>query len=182
MDMGILCLPPLFHRYNRAFFATAIPYHQLRLSWSRRMSRAAGSYRRRGGLGQITLSLPVLSPLPASATHSTLMHEMIHAWVDLVLHRREGHGPCFRAKMGEINGQDMGLTISIRHHFPVPPSPASWQARCDCCGAVTPYQRRVKGLACRACCRRFNGGCWDQRFLLRFEPNPPQVQDQESWG
>ena len=25
--------------------------------------------------------------------------------------------------MGEINGQDMGLTISIRHHFPVPPHP-----------------------------------------------------------
>ncbi len=99
--MGVLCLPPLFHRYNRAFFATAIPYHQLRLSWSRRMSRAAGSYRRRGGLGQITLSLPVLSPLPASATYSTLMHEMIHVWVDLVLHRREGQAPAFAPRWGK---------------------------------------------------------------------------------
>ena len=176
--MGIAFLPPLLHRYNRAFFATAIPCDRLRLRWSRRMSRAAGSYRRRGDLAEITLSLPVLSPLPASATHSTLVHEMIHAWVDLVLHRREGHGPCFRAKMEDINGQETGLTISIRHHFPIHPAPASWQACCDSCGAVTPYKRRVKGLACRACCGRFNGGRWDQRFLLRFERHLPQVRNQ----
>ena len=180
--MGIAFLPPLFHRYNQTFFAQAIPYDQLSLGWSRRMSRAAGSYRRRGGRAQINLSLPVLSPLPTSATHSTLVHEMIHAWVDLVLHRKEGHGPCFCAKMEEINSQETGLTISIRHRFPIPHIPASWQARCECCGGVTPYRRRVKGLACRACCGRFNGGRWDQRFLLRFERNPASVRRQESSG
>lgn len=180
--MGVAFLPPLFHRYNRTFFAQAIPYDRLRLRWSRRMSRAAGSYRRRGGLAEIVLSLPVLSPLPASATHSTLVHEMIHAWVDLVLRQREGHGPCFRSKMENINRQGTGLTVSIRHHFPVPSTPASWQARCDFCGTTTPYQRRVKGLACRACCGRFNGGCWDRRFLLRFERHPASVQGEASWG
>ena len=178
--MSVVFLPPLFHRYNQEFFGKAIPHHQLRLSWSRRMSRAAGSYRRRGGLGQITLSLPVLSPLPPSATHSTLVHEMIHAWVDLVLQQREGHGPCFRGKMEEINGQGTGLTISIRHHFPVSRSPAAWQARCDCCGATTPYRRRVKGLACRTCCGRFNGGRWDWRFLLRFEHHGAPLPHQGS--
>ncbi|MCY4055896.1 MAG: SprT family zinc-dependent metalloprotease [Cyanobacteria bacterium MAG CAR4_bin_6] len=180
--MGVAFLPPLFHRYNQAFFARTIPHDQLRFSWSRRMSRAAGSYRHRGSLARITLSLPVLSPLPASATHSTLVHEMIHAWVDLVLHRREGHGPCFCSKMEEINSRKTGLTVGIRHHFPVPARPASWQARCGCCGAVTPYKRRVTGLACRTCCRRFNGGRWDQRFLLRFERHPANAQDQGSWG
>lgn len=180
--MGVAFLPPLFHRYNQTFFAKAIPYDRLRLSWSRRMRRAAGSYRHRGDLAKITLSLPLLSPLPTSATHSTLVHEMIHAWVDLVLHQREGHGPCFRAKMEDINGQGTDLTISIRHHFPVPHTPASWQARCDNCGAATPYKRRVKGLACRACCGRFNGGRWDQRFLLRFERHPSSVQGEARWG
>ena len=53
--MGVAFLPPLFHRYNQTFFAKAIPYDQLRLSWSRRMSRAAGSYRRRHSLAEITL-------------------------------------------------------------------------------------------------------------------------------
>jgi len=181
--MGIAFLPPLFHHYNQTFFDQAIPYDQLCLGWSRRMSRAAGSYRRRGGLAAINLSLPVLSPLPTSATHSTLVHEMIHAWVDLVLHRRESHGPCFHAKMEDINGRRTGLTVSVRHRFPIPRTPASWQARCECCGTVTPYQRRVKGLACRACCRRSNGGRWDQRFLLRFERHPAGgQQDQASVG
>ena len=180
--MGVAFLPPLFHRYNQTFFTQAVPYDQLGLRWSRRMSRAAGSYRRRGSRAEITLSLPVLSPLPASATHSTLVHEMIHAWVDLVLQQREGHGPCFRAKMEEINRQGTDLTVSIRHQFPVPPRPAAWQARCDCCGAATPYKRRVKGLACRTCCGRFNGGRWDQRFLLRFERRPSTVQGEVRWG
>lgn len=84
--------------------------------------------------------------------------------------------------MEHINRQGTGLTISIRHHFPIPRTPASWQARCDCCGAVTPYKRRVKGLACRACCGRFNGGRWDQRFLLRFERHPASVQGEARWG
>ena len=180
--MEIACLPPLFHRYNQAFFAQAIPYDKLRLGWSRRMSRAAGSYRRRGDLGQINLSLPVLSPLPISATHSTLVHEMIHAWVDLVLHQRESHGPCFCAKMEEINGQETGLTITVRHRFPIPRTPPAWQARCGCCGAVTPYRRRVKNLACRTCCRHFSGGRWDRRFLLQFERRPDGLRTQAGLG
>ena len=60
------------------------------MRWSDgRMSRTAGYYRRGPGVGEgrgseIVLSRPVLEPLPQEATESTLCHEMIHAWVDLV--------------------------------------------------------------------------------------------------
>lgn len=96
--MGVVFLPPLLHRCTQAFFATAIPHDQLRPSWSHPMGRAAGSD----------------GHCCPSATHSALLvHEMIHGWVDLVLHQREGHGPCLCAKMEEINGQGMDLAISM---------------------------------------------------------------------
>ena len=167
--MVLALLPPLFHRFNREFFDGEVPY--LRLSWSDgRLRKTAGRYRRDRNGAAIELSTPVLSCLPEEATHSTLVHEMIHAWVDLVLRQREkGHGPLFLAKMEEINAAEPGFRISVRHCFPTRPQRPRWQARCDHCGLVTPYRRRTQGLACRRCCERFNGGRWDRRFLLRFE-------------
>ena len=60
------------------------------IRWSDgRLRKTAGFYRR--GLGaphkqgcEIVLSKPLLGKLPQSATESTLCHEMIHAWIDLV--------------------------------------------------------------------------------------------------
>ena len=59
----------------------------------------------------------MLSCLPEEATRSTLVHEMIHGWVDLVLCQRgKGHGPLFLAKMEEINAAAAGFTISVSHY------------------------------------------------------------------
>ena len=90
-------LLPLFHRLNREHFSGVLvvagqPLTAVR--WSDgRMSRTAGYYRRGPGVGEgrgreIVLSRPVLEPLPQEATESTLCHEMIHAWVDLVQRHR----------------------------------------------------------------------------------------------
>ena len=116
--MVLAPLPPLFHRFNRELFAGRIP--ALSLSWSNgSMRRTAGMYRRDCRGAAIVLSRPVLSCLPEEATRSTLVHEMIHGWVDLVLCQREkGHGPLFLAKMEEINAAAPGFTISVRHCFP----------------------------------------------------------------
>ena len=88
-------LPPLFHRLNREHFEGSLVQAGLPLvavRWSDgRLTRTAGIYRRgrrRDGsdVCEIVLSRPVLEPLPRQATLSTLCHEMIHAWVDRVLH------------------------------------------------------------------------------------------------
>ena len=110
----MLPLLPLFHRLNREHFEGSLVSRSadlplVALRWSDgRMSRTAGCYRRGPGVAgdrgcEIVLSRPVLEPLPRAATESTLCHEMIHAWVDLVLRRRESHGPRFRAQMETIN-------------------------------------------------------------------------------
>ena len=147
--MPLQPLLPLFHRLNREHFGGALvdggqPLTAVR--WSDgRMSRTAGFYRRGPGVGEgrgseIVLSRPVLEPLPQIATESTLCHEMIHAWVDLVQRRRESHGPLFRARMAAINAAQSRFQVSIRHSYPVPPRPPRWLAVCPRCGRRTPAE------------------------------------------
>ena len=172
-------LPPLFHRLNREHFDGSLlldgrPLVDLR--WSDgRLTRTAGFYRRGrkadgASLCEIVLSRPLLEPLPREALLSTLCHEMIHAWVDRVLGVREVHGPHFRACMERINRSQEQFQVSVRHRFPVPMTEPAWIARCPRCGLRSPYRRRRRGLACRACCQRWHGGRWSDDCLLVFEP------------
>jgi hypothetical protein len=180
-------LLPLFHRLNREHFEgslvrAGLPLVSLR--WSDgRMRRSAGLYRfgRHGDgreLSEIVLSRPLLEPLPREALLGTLCHEMIHAWTHRVLQVREVHGPHFRGRMAAINAAQAEFVVSVRHRYPLPgeaagavaggaPAPR-WLARCPRCGVAAPYRRRVKGLACRACCERHHGGRWHDSCLLEF--------------
>jgi hypothetical protein len=171
-------LLPLFHRLDRQHFESSLsPGGQalVQLRWSdRRMVRTAGLYRhghRRDGsrLSEIVLSRPVLEALPRAATLSTLCHEMIHAWIDRVLERREVHGPLFRARMAAINAIQSEFQVSLRHSYPLPATPLAWIASCPRCGLAMPYRQRRQGLACRSCCQRFHGGRWDPSCVLVFE-------------
>ncbi len=173
-------LLPLFHRLNRQHFDGCLapdgrPLTQLR--WSDgRMRRTAGLYRRgvdRAGqpLCEIVLSRPLLAPLPREALLSTLCHEMIHAWVDRVLAEQEVHGPRFCARMAAINAAQDDFVVTVRHCFPLPTADqrsSRWLARCPRCGLTAPYRRRVRGLACRACCTLLHGGRWHASCLLEF--------------
>ena len=174
-------LLPLFHRLNREHFEGALCHgHQplVALRWSDgRLRRTAGLYRSGPAVAppfgrEIVLSRPLLDPLPREATESTLCHEMIHAWVDLVLQREEGHGPCFRQRMQVINATQSRFEVSVRHRFPVPQTPPRWIAICPCCGQRTPYRRRMRQAACRLCCDRHHGGRWNASCLLRYETAP----------
>ena len=94
---------------------------------------------------------------------------MIHAWVDLVLRRRESHGPHFRAFMAEINAQQDRFQVSVRHRFPVPAKPPRWWAVCPQCHQRSPYKRRVRNAACRRCCEQHHGGHWHASCVLVYE-------------
>jgi predicted SprT family Zn-dependent metalloprotease len=176
-------LLPLFHRLNREHFAGSLVRDGLplvSLRWSDgRMRRSAGLYRfghHADGrqLSEIVLSRPLLDPLPREALLGTLCHEMIHAWTHRVLQVREVHGPHFRARMAAINAAQADFRVSVRHRYPLPGEAAGtvpaarWLARCPRCGVAAPYRRRVKGLACRACCERHHGGSWHVSCLLEF--------------
>ena len=171
-------LLPLFHRLNREHFGGELTLEGQPLSsvrWSDgRMSRTAGYYKRGLGVGngrgsEIVLSRPLLEQLPQEATESTLCHEMIHAWVDLILQRRESHGPLFRARMATINAAQDRFQVSVRHRYPVPARPPRWCAVCPCCGSRYPYRRRITKVACRRCCDLHHGGRWHASCQLQFQ-------------
>ena len=177
--MSLQPLLPLFHRLNREHFDGVLVRNGQPLTavrWSDgRMSRTAGYYRRGPGIGdgrgcEIVLSRPVLEPLPESATESTLCHEMIHAWVDLVQRLREAHGPVFLRRMAAINAAQNRFQVSVRHSYPVPVRRHRWWAVCPRCERRSPCCRRNRNAACRHCCDQHFGGRWNHSCLLRYEP------------
>ncbi len=177
VSMPLVPLLPLFHSLNREHFDGKLirgskPIVSIR--WSDgRLRKTAGFYRRRSCPGvktraEIVLSKPLLEHLPLVAIESTLCHEMIHAWVDLVLCVQEAHGFNFHKRMDAINSSQKRFHISVLHKFPVVKKPPKWVAICPSCGLRFSYQRRVPGAACRQCCNIYHGGSWNSNCLLTY--------------
>ncbi len=177
--MPLVPLLPIFHGLNREHFNGVLSQESrplLSVRWSDgRLRKTAGFYRRGPKIGglygcEIVLSRPLLEHLPLTAIQSTLCHEMIHAWIDLILKVKEGHGSNFRARMNAINAAQDIFQVSVCHKFPVPTTPPKWWAVCPCCGLRFPYKRIVRGAACRQCCDTHYGGIWHPSCLLEYEP------------
>tara|TARA_B100001250_G_scaffold209523_1_gene179836 strand:+ start:910 stop:1458 length:549 start_codon:yes stop_codon:yes gene_type:complete len=177
--MTLVPLLPIFHRFNGKYFDGLLANDlkpKVSIRWSDgKLRNTAGLYRRKShwsgkSSSEIVLSSPLLENLPVSAVESTLCHEMIHAWIDLILREEEVHGPFFRGRMKEINESQSQFKISIRHQFPVPKSLPKWWGICPSCGLRFPYKRLVRGAACRKCCNTHHGGIWHPSCVLNYEP------------
>jgi hypothetical protein len=89
-----------------------------RIKWEGRYKRTWGTYTF-NGRGTGTIKLARRCALEPFQTQSTLLHEMIHAWLDL---RNEddgiaGHGPNFIRKAKEINEKCDNLGVGYRVDF-----------------------------------------------------------------
>ena len=178
-SMSLRPVLPLFLKLNRQYFENSlfeegVPIVSVR--WSDgRMRTTAGMYRRKTNFlgakaGEIILSKPVLENLPENALMSTLCHEMIHAWIDLVLKVDEAHGPNFHKRMAAINSSQTDFQVTVRHSFPISKKIPKWEATCPSCKRSFRYRRMVKGAACRSCCNNFFGGRWNKKCLLIYQP------------
>jgi len=175
--MSLIPVLPLFIELNRKYFQNSLfeeGVPRISVRWSDgRMRTTAGIYKSKTNFFgvkacEIILSRPVLENLPTKALKSTLCHEMIHAWVDIVLQVEESHGPHFHQRMAEINSAQNDFQVTVRHSFPVSKRIPKWQAICPLCKRSFSYRRIVKGAACRSCCNNFFGGQWDERCVLSF--------------
>ena len=176
--MPLVPLLPIFHKFNQKYFDGLLVKDSkplVSVRWSDgRLTHTAGFYQRGPKVlasngCEIVLSRPVLVNLPLSAIESTLCHEMIHAWIDLVLRVREAHGLNFRSRMELINSLQNEFHISVRHNFPIPKKSPKWIATCPSCGLSFPYKRLVRNAACKNCCDMFHGGSWDLSCILTYE-------------
>jgi len=177
--MSLIPVLPLFLELNRQYFQNSLfekGVPRVSVRWSDgRMRTTAGMYKRKTNFfgataSEIILSKPVLENLPENALMSTLCHEMIHAWIDLVLKVEESHGPNFYKRMAEINSSQTDFQVTVRHSFPVSKNNPKWVAICPSCNRNFSYRRMVKGAACRSCCNNFFGGQWDEKCLLKYRP------------
>ena len=178
-SMSLIPVLPLFLKLNRQYFQNSLldeGVPRVSVRWSDgRMRTTAGIYRRKINFfgrkaSEIILSKPVLENLPEKALMSTLCHEMIHAWVDLILKVEEGHGPNFYKRMSEINSSQTDFQVTVRHSFPISKKLPKWVATCPSCKKSFRYRRMVKGAACRSCCNNFFRGRWNEKCLLQYQP------------
>ena len=177
--MSLIPVLPLFLELNRQYFQNSLcedGVPRVSVRWSDgRMCTTAGIYKSKTNFfgvkeSEIILSRPVLEHLPKKALMSTLCHEMIHAWIDIVLKVEEAHGPNFCKRMAEINFAQSDFQVTVRHSFPVSKRIPKWVAICPSCKRSFSYRRIVKGAACRNCCNNYFGGRWDQKCVLEFQP------------
>ena len=177
--MSLIPVLPLFLKLNREYFQNSLSENgvpKVSIRWSDgRMRTTAGLYRSKTNFfglkaSEIILSKPVLKNLPEKALMSTLCHEMIHAWIDLVLKVEESHGPNFQRRMAEINSSQSDFQVTVCHSFPISKNIPKWVATCPSCQRSFPYRRMVKRAACRSCCNNFFGGRWDEKCLLIYKP------------
>ena len=175
--MPLIPLLPLFHSFNNQYFGNSLTVNQqplVNLRWSdNRLKTTAGLYKRKKINGvidsEIILSKPILSKLSTSELNSTLCHEMIHAWVDIVLKKNEIHGPNFLNKMKEINEKENNFQISITHSFPVERRELKVIGTCQNCGEKFIYRKRIKNIACKKCCDSIFNGTWNKKCLILFD-------------
>ncbi len=177
--MSLIPVLPLFLELNRQYFQNSLlekGVPKVSVRWSDgRMRTTAGIYRSKMNFmgvktSEIILSRPVLENLPRKALTSTLCHEMIHAWIDLVLKVEESHGSNFHKRMREINSSQTEFQVTVRHSFPILQRIPKWVATCPSCKRRFSYRRIVKGAACRSCCNDYFGGRWNKKCELEFQP------------
>ena len=139
--------------------------NDLRVEWNSCLKTAAG----RADYHEKLISLnPRLSEYPAEIDR-TLRHELAHILAQFRVGRRKisPHGVEWQQAC-----IDLGIADEKRCHnlpFPARTFAARFVYRCPNCRQEFQRVRRLRrAVACLACCRKHNGGGFDQRFRLQL--------------
>ncbi len=141
-------LERLFDRFNREFFEGRLP--RVRIEYSTRMQRSAGSYHPADRVIRIGRRYHELFP---DEIEDTLKHEMIHL-------RHLRHNAAFKRE-----AQRLGTSVKAQSH-PLLGRPPKYTYACPGCGREYPRQKRLRMASCGRCSR---GGRYDERFKLQLK-------------
>ena len=115
------------------------------------------------GRRRLQLSEPLTRHNEEPEVRNTILHEIAHALVG----HGHGHDEVWRRKAVEI-----GCDGKRCHSAGLPPEQATFIGTCPKCGATSPrYQQPRQPLACSVCCRRYNRGKFDNRFVFVWTAN-----------
>lgn len=137
-------------------------FESMEIRWNLRMRSTAG----RADLLNTKVELNHhLIPFGEEEIYKTLLHEVAHllAWKRC---RHRGHGIPWRNACKDLGipGESVTHSLSLPKHV----RKKKWSYHCTHCGVQVQRVRQAKvRAACLRCCKEFNGGKFDQRFLLQ---------------
>ena len=134
--------------------------HKLK-RWSFRFDHA----RRRFGCcnfnkKEITLSRTLTELNSPKIVSDTIIHEVAHALAG----PRSAHGEKWKEVVRELGGEPTRCYL----HKEIKTPPAKYIAYCANCTKEFPALRKKQKVACRSCCKKFNGGKFSGKFILEF--------------
>ncbi|CAG2119268.1 unnamed protein product [Medioppia subpectinata] len=113
----------LFRVFDERYFEGKLRSNDVQVMWSYAMNRSAGiTYHKFNDRPIIIrLSYKILRTAPRRHTVETLLHEMIHAWINIhdINDGKDGHGVVFHKKMHELNAKTK-THITVEHNLLVP--------------------------------------------------------------
>jgi predicted SprT family Zn-dependent metalloprotease len=158
----VISLPELFQALNEKYFAGTLP--AIGLHWNSRLRSSAGRFfpGSRKWFKEYPPKIEIASyllTLEDAEKHirDTLAHELVHYWL-WVRRRPYGHTAEFKVKLKEVGATRYNPVPQVR--------PPKYLYTCPSCEKEFSARRRLKGLACRACCKTHAGGKFDERFRL----------------
>ena len=142
---------------------------EFRAAWNSRMRSTAGRAFH-APLPRIELN-PRLRAIAPEEVARTFWHELAHlvAHARAGRHRIEPHGPEWRRACADLGIPGERAT----HRLPLPRATFErpHQYRCPSCGELLRRVRPIRRpVACLACCRKHNGGKYDERFRFQRVP------------
>jgi predicted SprT family Zn-dependent metalloprotease len=132
-----------------------------RLEWDRSKRRFGSCSTHKK---QITLSKHLVLCNGIDEVRETILHEIAHA---IAPPERKSHGPLWKACAARI-----GAMPKACYGSEVTRPPYKYQQVCLTCGYRRrrfAYRARQSSIACSSCCKQFNNGLWDKRFLFHWE-------------
>ncbi|MEM8487751.1 MAG: SprT-like domain-containing protein [Bacteroidota bacterium] len=138
-----------------------VRYELAEAGWTFRWDRAR---RRFGscdyGRQQITLSIHLAKINTLAQCMDTVLHEVAHALAG----QAAGHGPAWKEACRRVGAQPERCYTTAQVKQP----PSKYIRYCPNCGHATPIFRRSRKLyACGKCCKKYNGGKFSSKFLLK---------------
>lgn len=114
----------------------------------------------------IKLSLPITLLNPESEVSDTILHEIAHALAG----HDAGHGDAWKEQAIALGAKPDRCYDTAKISTP----PARYTAICETCKTVKTRHRKPSptlSCACGTCCKRYNHGKYDPRFILKFVRN-----------
>lgn len=108
----------------------------------------------------ISLSKKLVELNDEEIVRQVILHEIAHAMVG----HKAGHGQLWKDVARSIGYKGERCYNSCEVNTPK----GKYLSKCNNCGYERPAHRRKNRVACGRCCNKYNGGKWNDKYLIEY--------------